>query len=128
VDAFTEFRRGDRGGKLYRTSQCRKCTRASHDPLKQRDRHLRRRYGITLEEMTALLAEQGGCATCGSTTSGGKNWHVDHDHSCCDDRTSCGKCVRGVLCHFCNLALGAIRDSPETLRNMIEYLGRADGR
>lgn len=127
VDSFTEFKRGNRGGKLYRTSQCRACIKAAYDPLVQRDRHVRLRYGISLEEFTTLLEAQGGCATCGRTVSGGKNWHVDHDHACCDGKNSCGRCIRGILCHFCNLALGAVRDDPTTLRKMIDYLGRPNG-
>jgi hypothetical protein len=37
---------------------------------------------------------------------------VDHDHSCCQGRRSCGKCVRGALCNRHNLYLGFIEKDP----------------
>ena len=33
--------------------------------------------------------------------------YVDHDHGCCPGESSCGHCVRGVLCVRCNLIIGA---------------------
>lgn len=47
---------------------------------------------------------------------------VDHDHSCCPGRRSCGKCVRGVLCHRCNQGLGLFRDNPAYLEAAADYL------
>jgi len=48
--------------------------------------------------------------------------NIDHDHGCCPGNRSCGKCVRGILCHNCNTALGLMKDSKEDLKKLIEYL------
>jgi hypothetical protein len=55
-------------------------------------------------------------------TSFRKRLSVDHDHACCSGEGSCGKCIRGLLCHKCNLALGAINDDINILQKMIDYL------
>jgi hypothetical protein len=47
---------------------------------------------------------------------------LDHDHSCCDGALSCGSCVRGILCHNCNTALGLLKDSPERVQKLLEYI------
>lgn len=33
---------------------------------------------------------------------------IDHAHTCCEGRRSCGSCIRGMLCNGCNMALGAV--------------------
>ena len=86
--------------------------------------HNLRRYGLTQEIFDDMLASQNGaCALCGSPAPGAiGNFRIDHDHSCCPGANSCGRCVRGLLCHLCNIALGNMRDNPETLRKAAEYL------
>ena len=105
--------------------ECKECTvsrvkkRHRLNPSINRESHLRRRYGITIQEYTDILESQGNaCATCGTTEPGGtwKSFAVDHDHTT-------GK-VRGMLCKSCNIALGEVDDNLQTLTNMVEYLKR----
>lgn len=80
--------------------------------------YARWKYGITQEEFDALLEQQGGrCAICRTTdTSPHKRFSIDH----CHERGH----VRGLLCHYCNVALGALKDRPELLRVAADYLER----
>lgn len=57
--------------------------------------------------------------------------HVDHDHACCPEGShkgrvtrSCGACVRGWLCMQCNNALGLLKDDPQALRGLLNYISR----
>jgi hypothetical protein len=84
----------------------------------------RRKHGMTREEREATAAAQGGCLICRRTQPGGKGWVMDHDHSCCPGERSCPKCRRGLLCQWCNTALGYAMDNPEILRRMADYLER----
>lgn len=80
-------------------------------------------YGLTLGDYDALLAAQGGvCAVCEKECSRGTNLSVDHDHDCCPGTKSCGKCVRGLLCRSCNVAIGNLLDDPNLLRAAASYL------
>ena len=82
-----------------------------------------RYFGITRDAVKLLVAEQGGCKICHTFDPGVKGWHVDHDHACCPRRkATCGKCVRGILCGPCNVALGFFEDDPARLRSAFTYL------
>lgn len=81
------------------------------------------KYRITPEQYDSLLAAQGGaCAICKQPCASGKRLAVDHDHSCCPGKKSCGKCVRGLLCTRCNPALGYMKDDVALLKAAIDYL------
>jgi hypothetical protein len=86
------------------------------DPDKYTDYALQTKYGITLKERDALLAEQSGtCAICGADAPGGRGgWHTDHCHTT--------KKVRGILCTRCNTGIGMFKDNPATLAAAINYL------
>jgi hypothetical protein len=82
----------------------------AEDRAAWRLKHKLKRYGLTQALFDALLAAQGNaCAMCREPFAEDQPIFIDHDHACCpDEKTSCGKCVRGLLCLGCNTALGHI--------------------
>jgi Pyruvate/2-oxoacid:ferredoxin oxidoreductase delta subunit len=107
-----------KNGMYKGLSYCTTCA-----PILRHTRNIER-YGLTMEQYHKLLEDQNyGCKICGLKESTyRKRLSVDHDHSCCPGSRSCGKCVRGLLCHHCNAALGNSKDNVETLQKMINYL------
>lgn len=84
----------------------------------------KRKYGQSYDKIEALIALQGGkCLICNLEFPGGK-FNVDHDHSCCNGETTCGRCVRGILCSGCNGGIGLLRDDVTILTKAIEYLNK----
>ena len=80
---------------------------------------LKHKYGITEEQYDEMMKKQGGvCAACRSEFRSTKTTHLDHCHAT-------GK-VRGILCHNCNRALGAVQDKIENLNALIDYLQREE--
>lgn len=75
----------------------------------------KQRYGITIEEVKALLEKQNYCcAICLSNNWGAKGPQVDHCHLT--------KKVRGLLCHGCNTAIGLLNEDPIRFKQAIDYL------
>ncbi|QCW23048.1 hypothetical protein [Synechococcus phage S-B05] len=109
------------GSRKY-SSHCKPCQakvkKERYSPERKREKDLKSKYGITLNEYDDMLTRQNyKCAICGTddtTFSNGKRFHVDHCHTT-------GK-VRGLLCGKCNVALGHIGDNIDTLSRMINYL------
>lgn len=81
-----------------------------------KDRKLKKAYGIGYAEYQKMFEAQGGrCAICGTDSTGGrKAFHVDH----CHDTGA----VRGLLCGNCNSGIGNLRDDVGLLQRAIEYL------
>lgn len=77
------------------------------------------RYNITPEALVLLTSRYDGmCWICQENPG----TDVDHDHSCCPSGVSCGKCIRGMLCRDCNVAIGHMRDDVDRLSRAINYL------
>jgi hypothetical protein len=75
-------------------------------------------YSLSSEQLVVMLSRP--CEVCGVED----NLTIDHNHSCCNKKSSCGKCVRGTVCQNCNRAMGQVKDSPKTLRMLADYLDR----
>jgi len=96
------------------------------------------RYGLNRNGIEALMMSQDGCCANPNCRvilqirSGGRDQPrrnknvsvacVDHDHNCCPGASSCGKCVRGLLCWHCNAAAGLLGDAPDKISGLAEYL------
>lgn len=78
----------------------------------------RRTYNLTQDNLIKMLSVP--CEVCGSEDS----LTIDHDHSCCNSRSSCGKCVRGTLCQHCNRSMGQAKDNSLILRNLADYIDK----
>lgn len=88
-----------------------------NNPEKAKNLHLKK-YGISIDEYHVLLSQQSNsCAICKTTKPTGnstKYFYVDHNHLT-------GK-VRGLLCYYCNLALGMLKDNIESAYNLVAYI------
>lgn len=86
------------------------------------------RYGLSPKVfMEMMLPENRVCANQGCRST--EKLRMDHDHACCPygsfeqvSRASCGDCVRGWLCHSCNVTLGQMQEDPERIQGLLTYL------
>ena len=79
----------------------------------------RNKYQITDEQIDTMYKKADNkCQICHEQTEHGSSKYrdlvIDHNHET-------GK-VRGILCSWCNSALGHFKDDPKRLTNAIEYL------
>jgi recombination endonuclease VII len=82
---------------------------------KQHADHLRRTFGLTVDQYdTMLITQNGACAICRGQNKDLRRLSVDHNHAT-------GK-IRGLLCYTCNAALGYFYDQPSRLRRGADYL------
>ncbi|MEU6674844.1 endonuclease domain-containing protein [Streptomyces sp. NPDC046925] len=81
------------------------------------------RFGLAPGDYDKLYRLQGGaCAICTRGKGISKRLAVDHDHTCCAGPTSCGKCVRGLVCGRCNSLLAHARDELAFFDRAAAYL------
>lgn len=93
--------------------------RRRKDPSKKdslRNAQLKFYYGITLEDYNRMFEEQNGCCKiCNRHQMEVKRrLNVDHCHETDE--------VRGLLCNQCNQALGLVKENPNTIKAMLEYI------
>lgn len=84
---------------------------------------IERSYKVNKLYVQQTIKDQNGCAICNyNAPMFPVWWTIDHDHKCCEGNKSCGECVRGVLCSFCNRGLGQFNDSVVRLMNAANYI------
>jgi len=69
-----------------------------------------KKYKVSTSVIRTVLKEA--CEACGKR----EKLCVDHNHDT--------GLIRGTLCHGCNVALGFVRENPETLRALARYIER----
>lgn len=90
--------------------------------------HLKSKFGITPERWDEMYAAQEGCCYLCSEPLAAGFIHIDHDHSCCRGVKSCGTCIRGLACQWCNQGVGQFGDDPERMRRVADSLEMANRR
>jgi len=109
--------------KAYAIRSGKSRTSAIPSKIRANKSHLKLTFGLTLEKRDQMISDQDGkCLICKREFE--ETPHIDHDHQCCPGKNSCGKCIRGLLCHHCNTALGNFKDDVSILESAIEYLRR----
>lgn len=102
------FKRTDKRREFYQSENGVKSSRKAH---------LKKKYGITLEEYNKIYNIQNMvCAICNSKESCIRNKFLAVDHCHENDK------IRGLLCSNCNRALGLFKDDLKILENAIKYL------
>jgi len=87
-------------------------------------KHLRRKYGMTLEQYNFLFEKQKGlCALCRKPETTKRNSKSDSPERLAVDHCHDTGRIRGLLCFKCNTAVGSIGDDEESARRVVEYLG-----
>lgn len=96
------------------------CDWAKNNPERRKHNLLKSMYNLSIEDYNQMFEEQEGCCkVCGKYQSEvKKGLCVDHDHITSK--------VRGLLCQYCNSALGYANDDTEVLHNLIKYLQDAE--
>lgn len=75
----------------------------------------------TVEEIR--VAFTGKCHNCEvPEVECNQHLHLDHDHNCKIDN------FRGWLCNNCNCGAGNLKDSPELMRKLAEYIERSQAK
>ncbi len=129
--------------KYGKNARCRTCHNQRRNAIRDREKTNKRqkewlaknymnrrryvykmRYKLTEQEYDDMLkAQDSKCAICLTPQSElSARLSVDHNHACCPGVSSCGECIRGLLCRSCNLSLGGFKDNEMILNTAINYL------
>ena len=127
ADGLYHFVKDPRQKETSRRNQCKKCHNKRKDrspkvKINTKDTDLKyrtvRNYNCTVEEYHERMATSDVCEVCGAK-KGNTKWTklcYDHDHTTME--------FRGVLCNRCNISIGALGDTIESVQKALDYLKR----
>jgi len=122
LDLFVQ----SKDSKYGRANICKPCRQKkvrgnlSGRPEYRKSMWLKKKYNITLEEYDNSMSSSLCCEICEGT----EELCYDHDHS----KKQNIKAFRGVLCRKCNLALGLLGDTADSLLKAFEYLNNKENK
>jgi len=127
--ARKQWAESDQDFKNNRYEQTKQWAENNQDKYFGPDGYLRRsrlkvKYGLSVEDWELKFQSQDyRCACCQTDNFGLSGPMTDHDHSCCSGIKTCGKCVRGIVCHQCNVTIGFVENGwPIIIPAIEEYL------
>lgn len=89
----------------------------------QRERDLKSRYGLSLEDYDKMtVAQQGQCAVCGIKEEMLKDVYKSHHARFCVDHNHETGEVRQLICHKCNTLVGYLETRAGILQKALDYL------
>ena len=111
----------------WTNEQIKEYQRRPEVKLRRRYNDLLKYYNLTPEKHAEILQRQNyKCAFPHCDIVVDILSPIDHDHNCCPyvapRSTSCGKCIRGILCAKHNVGLGYFDSNPECLFDAYAYL------
>ena len=119
-------RRTYRSGSVGVQPYCRSCNTEykrlwlKAAPGRHKANQLWTQYRLRPIDIDHLLeVQRESCALCFRGISDA--YDIDHDHSCCPGPVSCGKCIRGLICHGCNIMVRMLEQRQGEL-GTIEYV------
>lgn len=100
------------GKRSNKCGTCKGKVRRKNNPLLERSKALRYKYGMTIQDYDNMYSNQQGlCKICGDHYP---KLLIDHCHD--------SQAVRGLLCNYCNTVLGMSKDRIDILNRAILYL------
>lgn len=109
--AYTaRFRKSPHGSAWFKEYES-----STHGRRIKRASQIRRQFGLDDEDLARMYDSQDRkCPGCSSPLLLDSETHIDHCHAT--------GVVRGLLCRGCNTALGLVRDKPDAMRRLADYL------
>ena len=93
----------------------RKYAKTHYGKRKNKNRILRYRFNMTIDEFDEMVKSQDGkCYICGGVNIIGRDLDLDHDHTT-------GQ-IRKLLCHNCNALIGYIENNIHVVNKALNYL------